>query len=275
MKTLKVPDTLYLLVLLAGCGPQGQTRAPLDEATATAAASLTAAPAILSFNADWTQKLEAPLTVGGQVRVIYDAARLDTCRGEFNGKPAWSITGYYQLDGGHVGSFEAGGYSPSSSTEPALFNLPSGSGDLAIWFQITNRWGCSVFDSNFGKNYHFNVSAPATIRFSGDWSTTLDGAPGGTSVKIEYDLQRLPHCRQGYNGLPTWDTLVFYRFDGGPVSYSSVTSADGFVRSASPAVLAIPTGARELELWFKNNDRGGCVTYDSQYGKNYRFALTQ
>lgn len=30
---------------------------------------------------------------------------------------------------------------------------------------------------------------------------------------------------------------------------------------------------RQLEVWFKGNDRAGCAEWDSRFGENYRFVL--
>lgn len=145
-------------LLLAGCS----AAAPGDEAESSAAASTakaTAAPT-LSFNADWTTTASAPLAVGQKLRIAYDVARSTQCRGDLNGHPGWSVTGSYRIAGGPVGTFEAGGFSPSGGTQPAVIDLAA-EGDLEIWFQTTSVWGCTSFDSNFGKNYHFTIARSA------------------------------------------------------------------------------------------------------------------
>ena len=125
----------------------GTTEAALGEA------------ATLTFDAAWGEQVSGRLEKGKKVRVAYDASRLTACRGEMNGGPAWAITGFWRIGDGPVRSFEAGGHSPSGgSAEPVL--ALDASGELQIWFQNTNRWGCSAFDSDFGKNYRFAV-APA------------------------------------------------------------------------------------------------------------------
>ena len=59
-----------------------------------------------------------------------------------------------------MSTFEAGGFSPTHGTTQRELQV-SGAGDLEIWFQNTSRWGCSAYDSAFGKNYHFAVAASA------------------------------------------------------------------------------------------------------------------
>jgi hypothetical protein len=43
--------------------------------------------------------------------------------------------------------------------------------------------------------------------------------------------------------------------------------------TAAAALVALPPGARALELWFENSDPTGCVAWDSRYGNNYLISL--
>jgi len=262
------------LILLAACGSTEAELSGLDDVTGTAAAALAAPEATISFRSDWNIVRNGLFIEGGTARVQYDAARLPQCRGDQNGHPAWSITGYARVNDGPIQSFEAGGHSPSGGTQPSVVQLPA-AGRVAFWFQITNVWGCSAWDSNYGRNFVYEVAPQPRIVFDRAWSETVIGMPGSApGLLIDYDLSRLPSCRAGYNGFPTWEILVWWRFDGGPVQYTPVTKVvDGNVRVSSPALIEIPSGAREVELWFKSSDRGGCVQYDSDYGRNYRWRV--
>jgi Family of unknown function (DUF6209) len=146
--------SFFSLLLVAACSgaPAG------EDAAQSSAASVATAEAQLSFHADFTTTASGPFTAGQKLRVAYDVARSTACRGDLNGHPGWSVTGYYRLNGGAVGTFEAGGFSPSGGTQPPVFDLPT-PGDLEIWFQTTSVWGCTSYDSNYGKNYHFAVGA--------------------------------------------------------------------------------------------------------------------
>ncbi len=98
-----------------------------------------------------------PLPFGQVAAVNYSADRLTQCRGNINSTtPGWSIYGYYQYNGGPVRSFWVAGLKSDPSAPAPSIPLDT-RGDLAIWFQNTNRWGCSAYDSNFGNNFHFNV----------------------------------------------------------------------------------------------------------------------
>jgi hypothetical protein len=135
-------------VLLVGCGGEAATTG--EDAELKELVTLT-------FSADWREEASGPLVVGRKVRVVYDTERLPGCRGDFNGHPGWTITGFASQDGEEAETFEAGGFSPSGGSDEPIFQLLE-PGDLAIWFQITNRWGCSEWDSDFGANYHFDVA---------------------------------------------------------------------------------------------------------------------
>ena len=114
----------------------------------------------LTFGADFGVTVAGTLEKGKTIRVAYDASRLTACRGEQGGKPAWTISGYWKIGNGAVHSFEAGGFSPSGGTSQPVLALDA-SGDLQIWFQNNNLWGCNAYDSNFGNNYHFAVKPAA------------------------------------------------------------------------------------------------------------------
>ncbi len=236
-------------------------------------------PPTLTFNdaaLNWSIVQSGPLVPGGQVKVIYDTDRLPGCRGNANdGGPGWAVTGYYQLNDGTVGSFYAGGRPnyPGQSPE-AVLDLPE-DGSLALWFQVTSMWGCSEWDSNYGNNFRFDVGHPRIV-FLGNWTHTVYGTlKKGGSVVVDYDITRLPGCRQTYNGYQTWDVEVQYRVDGGAVQKAPLTQVVGmFGREQVPAVLPLPANASWLEMWFHNWDRTSCHTWDSAYGQNYGFGVS-
>ncbi|WP_426756152.1 DUF6209 family protein [Myxococcus sp. Y35] len=98
-----------------------------------------------------------PLPFGSTAAIHFNTDRLTQCRGNINGTtPGWTITGYYQFNGGPVQSFWVAGF--SSTPNPPAPSIPLNTrGDLAVWFENTSRWGCQAWDSNFGSNYHFTV----------------------------------------------------------------------------------------------------------------------
>lgn len=268
------PVLFSVVLFVCACGPTEAEISQGSEVEASLAAPLSAPEASITFRSDWNIVRNGLFIEGGTARVQYDAARLPQCRGDQNGSPAWSITGYAQVNDGPVQSFEAGGHSPSGGTQQPVVQLPA-AGRVAFWFQVTNRWGCSAWDSNFGRNFVYEVGPQPRIVFDTAWSETVVGMPGAApGVVIDYALERLPRCRAGYAGLPAWEIIVNWRFDGGPAQYTPVTQlVDGNVRVSRPTMIEVPKGAGLLELWFKSSDRGGCVEWDSDFGRNYAWRV--
>lgn len=262
--------SLSLLVVVAGCA--GQVGAP-DETRAAA----TQPTPTLSFNADWTVGSSMPPMSGGKAVVHYDIARLPKCRTWYRGYPAWDIVANWSSDGGVAHS------QPVTSIVNGqrvgvdiVIDVPPGR-DLALWFHASDESGCDQWDSDYGRNFHFALQAGLpTVHFTWPgWSSSVDGTPtAGAALVVDYDIRRLPFCRQDYNGLATWDVTVGYQFDIGNAASAPLTvTTPGGQRVQAPAQLMVPSGARALQLWFENHDRTGCQTWDSAYGANYHVAI--
>jgi hypothetical protein len=246
------------LVLVACAAPEGElagSTQALDEA------------ATLHFSADFAENVEGALIEGGVAYLAYDAARLTACRGERHGQPAWAITAHYRIGGGEVRAVHVAGHAPA----PDQVGLPlmlHAAGELEVWFENNSSFGCQGFDSNLGANYRFRVApaaGTAVARFAADGSVHVEGTPiQGGRLDIEYDVSRLPTCRDTKYGLPAWSILARYRLPSGQTGYVPVTSGRG--------QLALSEGG-ELELWFENQGYWGCRAYESRHGENYRIAV--
>ena len=236
--------------------------------------------AVLAFQSDWTIEQRGQLVEGGAVRVQYDSSRLPTCRGDQNGHPGWTITGYYSLNGADAGSFYLDGFSPTSEPAEPTFKLTE-PGQLALWFQNTSVWGCSDYDSNFGDNFNFDVAgageqpppgSSAVLTFGADGKPKLAGklARGG-ELRIDYDPERLTDCRGSQYGNPAWTITGYYRIAGSePQSfYVAGFSPTGSV--TAPLLELDRSG--DLELWFQNTSRWGCSAFDSNDGANYSYTV--
>src|SRR5690606_34313711 len=76
--------------------------------------------------------------------------------------------------------------------------VPTQGGDLALWFQVSSRWGCSEYDSAFGQNFHVDVDGPppdasASLVFLADGTVESSGVfEAGSKVRITYAQDRLP-----------------------------------------------------------------------------------
>ncbi|MBX3191595.1 MAG: hypothetical protein KF819_31675 [Labilithrix sp.] len=134
--------------------------APADAEDVESTESALDEAATITFDAAWNERVRGELRKGKKVRVVYDAGRLTTCRGDLNGGPGWTITGFWRIGGGPIRTFEAGGRSSTGGADQAF--VLDAKGDLEMWFQNTNRWGCSAYDSNLSANYRFAVGASAS-----------------------------------------------------------------------------------------------------------------
>ena len=105
----------------------------------------------------------------------------------------------------------------------------------------------------------------ATVRFLADWSQQQVGdIRAGESLQIEYDPDRLPHCRSSRYGQPAWSIAAFLRFHpGGQEESGRVEPGPGRLE------VKVPSDTTKVEMWFHNTDQTGCTSWDSRYGQNY------
>ncbi len=184
------------LLAAAGCAaPAGEDGDDVESTEAALGESAT-----ITFDGAWNERVSGELQKGKKVRVVYDAGRLTTCRGEINGGPGWAITGFWRIGDGRVRMFEAGGLSPSGGADPSF--VLDASGDLQIWFQNTSRWGCSAYDSNHGANYHFGVAPAAhepgwigNVRYAID-RMTCNGICESSLRAVDGDIHYDTYARQ-------------------------------------------------------------------------------
>lgn len=267
-----------LLSLLAACSTNAADDGATDESNQTAAAST------IAFEAgDFAVETKGKLVAGSKVVVTYDPARLPACRGNVGGGgPGWSITGYASFNGQPATTFEATRLTADKKDREAApyeLKLPEG-GDLALWFQVSSRFGCSEFDSQYGQNFHFDVAGPApeadaTLVFRANGKVE-QSAPlkAGAKVAVRYEQERLDECRSSYNGHAAWSITGHAKVnDGEELTFSTARQLDASGHKRAPVDSFIQLGAAgELALWFENTGRE-CVAWDSKDGDNYRFAI--
>lgn len=268
---------LFVLGLVAvGCSAE-----TVDSSEPAGDVSDVTSEATLSLSADFKTKLVGRPAAGKGLRVEYALERLPQCRGNVGGGgPGWTITGFYSENGGPAKTFDPTALSSDGKdrvSKPVTIPLTQG-GDLALWFQVTSRFGCSEYDSAFGQNYHLDVAGPppdasASIAFKKDGSVAQDGAlRAGSKVKIRYEQDRLPDCRRSQGGYPQWSISGFASIAGGQPQAFQTGRPEGSDREEIDAVLDLPRSG-ELALWFQVNDVGGCNKFDSNNGQNYRFHI--
>jgi hypothetical protein len=238
------------------------------------AASAQATPT-MTFGPNWSVTLTGQPTAGGQLRIVYDLSRLSFCRAPSVG--AWTLTGYAMTNRGPVQSFVVANDATVGTTAEVLLPLTTG-GNLELWFQEAHVQGCSNWDSNLNWNHHAKVWQNPTLTFSDNWTQSLHGTlQGGTTLMVDYDIDRLGQCRGQYMNYETWGVWVEYRINGGPVLTHDLTVAWGEwnqeFRKGTPAFIPLPAGPGTLEMWFVNMDRKGCAAYDSRFGQNYVYTF--
>ncbi len=112
----------------------------------------------------------------------------------------------------------------------------------------------------------------ATLTFGADFQTTITGAlQKGKTVRVAYDASRLTTCRGDQNDHPAWTITGYWKIGRGAVH---AFAAGGFSASggSEQPVLALDASG-DLQLWFQNDSVWGCNAYDSDFGKNYHFAV--
>jgi hypothetical protein len=268
-------SALLVITATAGCSAETPSSDPASDD------SEVQSDATIKLTSDFKTEVVGRPTAGKGLRIEYALDRLPQCRGNVGGGgPGWNITGYYSENGGAAKTFE-----PTALTEdgkdrvskPVTIALKQG-GDLALWFEVTSRFGCHEYDSSFGNNYHVDVSgappdAEATITFGKDGAPKQDGAlKAGSKVKIRYEQDRLPDCRRSQGGNPQWSIGGFAQIGGAEPQSFQTGRPDGSDREEIDAILELPRSG-ELALWFQVVSIGGCMKYDSNGGGNYKFRI--
>ena len=261
-------SVLLSLLCLASTAAFAEPATPVEVEQAEAPLS---GPPTLTFGPNWSVSLSGLPLVGGPLRIVYDVSRLSQCRG-----PSWTITGYSMTNHGTVQSFLVADASTVGTSAEVLRNLTTG-GDLELWFHAWDGNGCSAWASHVGWNFHTKGWQDPTLTFHEGWTHSLYGTlQGGTTLMVDYDIDRLGQCRAYYMNYKAWGVYVHYRFNGGPVTTVPLTVSWGEYNlywQQAPAFIPLPAGPATLELWFSNDDRKGCSAYDSRYGQNYVFTV--
>lgn len=259
------------IALLAGCGTVESPISPQRSALGTYP--------VLSFNADWSVAPSGPIVAGEPLVLRYELARLARCRGT-----DWSLAGFFTTPTIHRHDVALPATTRTGAVEQFII-APFGP-EMTLWFENSDLSGCHTWDSDFGRNFHVPLRNPdRVIHFARDYTSRVDGPlQAGVPFTVDYDLWRLPFCV----GVTAYDTLsgsatLFYRFDGGPTQQAAMlglppgvpTEIDG-----QPGLLQLaptltpPPGVRSVEMWFLGSSSKPCTDWDSNYGRNYTFAIT-
>ena len=272
---------LGLTMLAAACSAETTTAnggTTADEANVTSGARL-------ALTSDFKSTFTGTAKAGSPISVDYALDRLPKCRGNASGGPGWNIYGYYSENGGSAKSFEVTALSADGKdrvAKTASFT-PSQGGDVAVWFQSTSVFGCTEYDSQYGQNFHLDVSgaspaADASFTFKADGSVDQQGTlHAGAKVKVRYEQDRLSQCRQTQGGNPVWNISGYASINGGdgqpPLAFSTGKPVGGD-REAIDVLVDLPK-AGTLALWFDVTSISGCHEVDAKGGANYAFPIAQ
>lgn len=279
--SLVVVAAAFLTATAAGCS--AETGSNDGAATPGEEQDVTSDAATLKLTSDFETVVTGEAVEGKGIRVEYALERLPQCRGNVGGGgPGWNIGGFYSENGGPAKSFEVTALSADGKDRVAKAGriVPSQGGDIAIWFQVSSRFGCSEFDSQFGQNFHLPVKGEvpetrASIVFAKDGTPKQTGElKAGTKVKIAYEQERLPDCRRTERGNPVWTITGFAQLDREQPRTFDTARPEGADRKEIEALVELPH-AGELSLWFQVSSLGGCMKYDSNSGANYKFRVTE
>lgn len=148
---------------------------------------------------------------------------------------------------------------------------------LAAFSMLAMLAGCTsdVADAGTTGDEQDVTSESATLTFGADFSASVKGElVAGKSVRVDYDLARLPGCRGNKNGGPGYNFAGYYSENGGEAKIFEVSkvSEDGKDRVSKPASIKLTQGG-DVAIWFQVTSVFGCSEFDSNFGQNYHFEV--
>ncbi|MDF1562823.1 MAG: DUF6209 family protein [Deltaproteobacteria bacterium] len=208
---------------------------------------------------------------------------------------------HWQIDGVHEGEGRAGYRRYHFGMSDHLFGPQSPSPEaIEVLPFVELPGGTRLFDHNrytgpfdthrltastgYGASDGGVCQPPVgSLFFDAGWGESRHGTlRQGGFLRVQYQLDRLPHCRGTHNGHPAWDVVAHARFlpEGQHLQGSVrqlISNAGIPTNEATERTwqLEIPENAESIELWFENYTGAGssCVAWDSNYGENYHFEV--
>lgn len=122
--------------------------------------------ATINFTKDWQENLTGELNQGGKFTINYDESRLTYFRTSYRGSPSWQIdVGLQFEDNGQV-QYKSLRQAQNDYLSPVEIDIPTNAQKVNIWFENygydpydtsgSNNTRC--YDSDYGKNYNFQLS---------------------------------------------------------------------------------------------------------------------
>jgi hypothetical protein len=132
---------------------------------------------------------------------------------------------------------------------------------------------CAGDDTPAAQSSSAATEVVATLSFGADWSETQSGPlMAGGHALIAYDVSRLAVCKGEQGGIPQWGVTAWVSLDGGEPESFDVFSPNNPTGDQPKLALAEPG---TLEMWFEATNRWGCHEWDSDFGDNYVFEVSE
>ena len=216
----------------------------------------------IDFTGDWKEITHGQLGVGRDFRINYDGSRLPG-RPTMYGKPAWKIYVEYKFNNGKDFKSEDLG-SGENNMFTKVISIPIEAEVVVMWFKHWSYYGGYNYDSDYGKNYHFPITRPSIV-FTEDWKEDVHGElEAGEDFDLFYNSKRL---KEGA------EITAQMKFVGDEVVDKKLHAKENSFYQT--AIISIPDDAEKLVMWFYRKGVDGNKHYDSDFGKNYHFRLSE
>ena len=140
--------------------------------------------ATVRFLSDWTTLQSGAIVAGGKLTVDYDLSRLPQCvNSTYQGSAAWGTSGFARFSpSGQVVTGPVSQYlyraGSGYSVGKALWDVdvPAGTTKVELWFSTSGETCATYWDSAYGHNYAFAVTATPTkykVGWAGDWGSMV------------------------------------------------------------------------------------------------------
>lgn len=216
------------------------------------------------FDAAFEETVHGELEAGGQFVVEFDPTRLPECFGDtYMGQATWSTLANVRFGNGDAVQTEvAVACDDARCTNPAAlpvtFDIPADATEVELWFHTGGR-ACGVhYDSDFGRNYHFDVRRP--VEWVGAFEATISRAAS----------QR---CGSGDAHALGDDEGIFF----GTWARQRAAITTACFRAWQPGVTDTPGGELDVSLvcdWGDGVARTYGAEFESLQGNDHRYTVS-
>lgn len=216
--------------------------------------------ATLRFLGNWSLEPRGDIHPGQSLLIEYDLSRLPQCQASsYNGLPAWQTEAFIRFFpngeeySAALNSFQGGSMLPV----PAHFEIPNEATRAQVWFRTRGR-GCEGgWDSNFGKNYEFEIRSGvlSSPSWAGEWRLLNSGST----------------CSEASNSTPLSDVTSIS--DQDLHSPCLAVEAEVLVPGLTTAIEANPKSIQAQVNWKTDTGQPATqwLTYVGRNGQNYRY----